>query len=149
MAELSFSGQSIECHSADVLFKNIIPSNIINNEKLGDCCKYHCDRDGMAIISKEFNPKPTTQQEKEKRLIKISSNLNKGDYLSAATVFLLVQGYKIETPKKIKKKKKLSHSHTGQIISVKSSHVYGEIVHPFVHIQNALEKRNEEKKKIK
>lgn len=139
MAELYLSGDSIECHQAKVIFKKICPGNIFNDEKLGDCIKYNCSRDGAATIDKEFDPKPYNENDKKERLLKEGSSINIGDCIRAESIYVLVQGYKRETPKK--KKGKFSHTHNGQTIVVKSSHVFGEIVYPFEHIKHAIEKK--------
>jgi len=123
--------QSIECESALLLSRKIIPSAIINYEGLGQCMKYVCDRNSSAEILKEVL--------ENKKLINCNSKTNIGDKLYCEGLFLLVKGVK-----RLKiDLENLTHTHKAQK-TVTKNYTYAEITKPFEHIVNALEKRKQQ-----
>jgi hypothetical protein len=134
VADYFFKGEKIECLSANVYSKKITPSVPQNHPKIGLSLKYNCERDGSAEIIKELSPK--------KAKINEASHLNLNDKLSANSLYCLVKGIKPITKTKI-------GGHTGrhstQFMKT-DDFTFSEISKPFLHIQNALEKRISGKK---
>lgn len=122
-------GEKIECQQSDIIAKKIIPSVPQNHPKIGLSIKYKCKRDGSAEIMKELEPKIPIVDEK--------SNLNINDKLQANELFFIVKNIKKLNPAKV-------GGHTGRHSSqvVKTKHyTYAEISKPFLHIQNAIDRK--------
>ncbi len=129
MAEYYLLGDKIECLAADVFSKKITPSMPQNHPKIGLSLKYSCERDGSIEIIKELIPK--------KALISDTSHLNLNDKLSANSFYCLVKGIR-----PISKSKIGGHTgrHSSQFIKT-NDYTFSEISKPFLHIQNAIDKR--------
>ena len=55
--KLVYENNSIECNSAEVISRKIMPGTFIELENVGKCLTYKCSRNSEAKIVKELNPK--------------------------------------------------------------------------------------------
>lgn len=55
--KIVYDNCSIECSSAEVISRQIIPSSFVELNKVGKCLTYKCKRNSEASILKELNPK--------------------------------------------------------------------------------------------
>jgi hypothetical protein len=51
------NNSTIECDSAEVISRKIIPSSFIEIQNIGKCFSYKCSLNSEATIKKELNPK--------------------------------------------------------------------------------------------
>ena len=73
---------SIECLSADVISRKIMPSSYMQINKIGKCKTYKCSRNSEAIILKELDPKQA--------FCNVNSSLDLNDKLEAEDIFLAI-----------------------------------------------------------
>lgn len=81
------AGETIECDASDIRAKKIVASPPLNHEVFGKCVKYLCTRDGIAMITKELNPR-------ESKVNNPLSHMNLWDSLKANSFYVLVKGFK-------------------------------------------------------
>jgi hypothetical protein len=112
-------GESIECASAYVIAKKILPSPPMNHEFFGRCMKYVCSRDGGASIVKELDPKISKIQNS-------ISRLNLGDKIQGKSFYVLHKGHKPLKPEKTR----FSGQHNGNEMTT-PDYTYAEIRTPF------------------
>ena len=55
--KLVYDNSSIECFSAEIISRQILPSSFIEYENVGKCFTYKCKRNSEASILKELIPK--------------------------------------------------------------------------------------------
>jgi len=55
--KIVYDNCSIECSSAEVISRQIIPSSFVEFNKVGKCLTYKCKRNSEASILKELTPK--------------------------------------------------------------------------------------------
>lgn len=58
-----FDNTTIECSSAEIISRKIVPSSFLNIPKIGKCFTYKCSRNSEAIIKKELKPKKAIYNE--------------------------------------------------------------------------------------
>lgn len=73
---------SIECLSADVISRKIMPSSYMEIDKIGKCRTYKCSRNSEAVILKELDPKQP--------YCNVNSSLSLNDKLEAEDIFLAI-----------------------------------------------------------
>jgi len=81
---------SIECISATIISRKIVPSAFIEILNIGRCFTYKCSRNSEAVIVKELSPKKPKFNE--------LSNLNKADKLECDNLFVAVNKNKPYSP---------------------------------------------------
>lgn len=54
---------SIECLSAEIISRKIVPSSYISIDNVGKCFTYKCSRNSEAVIKKELSPKEALHNE--------------------------------------------------------------------------------------
>lgn len=84
---------TIECDSAEIIARKIVPSSYIEIDSVGRCFTYKCYRNSEAKIIKELKPKQAIYNE--------NSSLNEGDILECEQLFVAVNKNKPYTPDKI------------------------------------------------
>ncbi|MDP3928537.1 MAG: hypothetical protein Q8R57_05905 [Bacteroidota bacterium] len=55
--KLVYNNSTIECESAEVVSRKIVPSSFIELQNIGKCFSYKCYRNSEATIKKEICPK--------------------------------------------------------------------------------------------
>lgn len=55
--KLVHNNSTIECDSAEVISRKILPSSFIEIKNIGRCFSYKCSRNSEATIKKEISPK--------------------------------------------------------------------------------------------
>lgn len=102
-----YDNSSIECLSAEIISRKILPSSFINIETIGRCFTYKCSRNSEALILKELDPKKPIHNEHS--LLSINSKLECDD------LFVVVN------KSKPYKYSKINHSgrHKAQIFTTK------------------------------
>ena len=78
---------SIECLSADVISRKIMPSSYMEIKLIGKCRTFKCSRNSEARIIKELDPKKT--------YCNINSALNLDDRIEAEDIFLAINSSKL------------------------------------------------------
>lgn len=73
---------ALACASAEVHGRKIVPSTLISHGDVGVCIRYTCERDSLAKITKERNPKECAYNEK--------AHLNTGDQIRGKSVVVYV-----------------------------------------------------------
>lgn len=89
--KLVFDNCSIECMSAGIISRKILPSSFIEYTNIGKCLTYKCSRNSEAVILKELDPK--------KAKINENSNLDINSKLECENLFVAVnknKPYKLE-----------------------------------------------------
>jgi len=77
---------SIECLSADVISRKIMPSSYMEVKLIGKCRTYKCSRNSEAKILKELDPK--------KPYCNLNSALDLNDRIEAEDLFLAINSSK-------------------------------------------------------
>ena len=77
-----YYNSSIECNSAEVISRKIMPSSYMEIKKIGKCRTFKCSRNSEATILKELEPKKPSYNE--------NSSLNLNDKLESEDIFLAV-----------------------------------------------------------
>ena len=98
---------TIECISAEIISRKILPSSFIEIAPIGRCFTYKCTRNSQAKIRKELTPK--------KAIYNINSRLDIGDKLECENLFVAVNKNKPYTPDVINK----SGRHKAQIFKTR------------------------------
>ncbi len=141
MASYMFQGDTIECARADMCAKKPnFCKGVFNLQLLGEenktirCVKYKMERDGMARIIKELNPK--------KPWINPKANLELGDYIDGHKYEVSVKGNR---PLRFTKGN-FSGRHNSQYCTT-NNFTQAKISEPYQGIKNAVTKRLLEEKK--
>ena len=103
MPKFVHNSSSIECLSAQIISRDIVPSSFLNIKDIGKCFTYKCKKNSEAEILKELNPK--------RSIYCIESNLNIGDILECENLFVAINKNKPYTPTLIN----YTHRHKAQM----------------------------------
>ena len=134
MATFHGQGESIECDSAEIIFRKLIPVKLVTLGSVKSLFKYECDRNSSAEIITELNPKVAIINVANPPLHK-GSNLECGDKLSADGITFYSKG---TTPLKPEiGGEGRTATHTGQF-TITKNFTYAIIKIPFAHIIRAL-----------
>ncbi|WMI66715.1 hypothetical protein RBH94_06010 [Aestuariibaculum sp. YM273] len=57
MSKEVFNNSTIECLSAEIISRKILPSSFLEIEHVGRCFTYKCSRNSEATVKKELDPK--------------------------------------------------------------------------------------------
>lgn len=134
MATFHGHGESIECDSAEIIFRKIVPVKLVTLGSIKLLFKYECDRNSSVEIITELNPKVAIINMPAPPLKK-GSNLEYGDKLSADGITFY---YKSKTPIKIEVGGEgRTSTHTGQCATTKTF-TYAVIKIPFAHVIRAI-----------
>ncbi len=129
-------GESIECESAKIIFRKIIPVKLVRLDSVKKSFfKHECDRNSTAEILKELNPKIAIINKVEIEPLKKGSNLDSGDQIASDGITVYHES-KIPLKPDIGGEGRTS-THTGQFVITKNF-TYAVIKIPFQHIINAL-----------
>ena len=74
---------SIECNSAEIISRKILPSSFIDINNIGKCFSYKCSLNSEATIKKELEPK--------KPIVNQNSNLENESKLECDKLFVAVK----------------------------------------------------------
>ncbi|MCF8231501.1 MAG: hypothetical protein K9J27_04870 [Bacteroidales bacterium] len=121
--------ESIECKKSQIRTRKVIPQQPKKDPSIGLVIGYSCERNSIATIQKELEPKAPIKSE--------YSHLDLHDSIKGEKIRVLVQGIRRVKPKKEGGE---TGTHSIQVMNT-STYTYAKISQPFKHIQDALDKR--------
>lgn len=120
---------SLYCAAAEVFSKKPTPTTAVNLNGIGICLRYRCERDSSVEIKKEVYPKECKHDP--------AANMDLGTTIRGEILDIWIKGIRRLNVEKV-------GGHTGRhstnTINSKVD-TYASLIQPFVHTENAINKR--------